>query len=81
EGISWFSSQVGKPLNKYVREGLDIKVWLLRGRAIVCLQKLDMELDEGEMVLIEFVHMKVREYTRVFQVKRDCNHAAGKLSK
>ncbi|CAN1292423.1 hypothetical protein LINPERPRIM_LOCUS21562 [Linum perenne] len=30
EGISWLASQVGKPINKFVRDGLDIKVCVIR---------------------------------------------------
>ncbi|CAN1302335.1 hypothetical protein LINPERPRIM_LOCUS25407, partial [Linum perenne] len=26
EGISWLASQIGQPINKFVRDGLDIKV-------------------------------------------------------
>ncbi|CAN1181084.1 hypothetical protein LINPERPRIM_LOCUS27246, partial [Linum perenne] len=25
EGVSWLSSQIGRPINKYVRDGLDVK--------------------------------------------------------
>ncbi|CAN1261724.1 hypothetical protein LINPERPRIM_LOCUS10964 [Linum perenne] len=38
DGISWIASHVGKPLNHFVRDGLDIKVCLLRDRAIPCLE-------------------------------------------
>ncbi|CAN1331278.1 hypothetical protein LINPERPRIM_LOCUS35261 [Linum perenne] len=29
EGISWLASQVGYPINKFVRDGLDIKVCVI----------------------------------------------------
>ncbi|CAN1293628.1 hypothetical protein LINPERPRIM_LOCUS22102, partial [Linum perenne] len=25
-GISWLASQIGQPINKYVRDGLDVKI-------------------------------------------------------
>ncbi|CAN1302095.1 hypothetical protein LINPERPRIM_LOCUS25276 [Linum perenne] len=64
EGIGWVASHVGKPLNQFVREGLDIKVYLLRDKAIMCLEKLELELEDGDFISVQVVQMKVREYKK-----------------
>ncbi|CAN1319675.1 hypothetical protein LINPERPRIM_LOCUS31350 [Linum perenne] len=47
DGISWVSSKVGKPLNKYVRDGVSIRVCLLKDKAIPCPEVVKVELDDG----------------------------------
>ncbi|CAN1310358.1 hypothetical protein LINPERPRIM_LOCUS28037 [Linum perenne] len=36
EGIRWLSSRIGKPMKKFMREGIDVKVCLLRNKTIPC---------------------------------------------
>ncbi|CAN1301825.1 hypothetical protein LINPERPRIM_LOCUS25146 [Linum perenne] len=33
DGVSWISSKVGKPMNKFVRDGTNVRVCVLRDRA------------------------------------------------
>ncbi|CAN1338095.1 hypothetical protein LINPERPRIM_LOCUS37895, partial [Linum perenne] len=62
KGISWISSLLGKPWKKFVREGLDVKVCVLRDRAVVCPETVMIELDDGELCKVEVVQTKAREY-------------------
>ncbi|CAN1337124.1 hypothetical protein LINPERPRIM_LOCUS38106 [Linum perenne] len=64
EGISWLSSRIGKPMKKFVREGIDVKVCLLRDRTTPCPRVLKVELEDGEVCDIEVVQMQAREYGR-----------------
>ncbi|CAN1320464.1 hypothetical protein LINPERPRIM_LOCUS31702 [Linum perenne] len=64
DGIRLIASHVGKPLNQFVRGGLDIKLCLLRDRAITCPEKVELELHDGELVSIQVVQMKAQEYKR-----------------
>ncbi|CAN1337998.1 hypothetical protein LINPERPRIM_LOCUS37856 [Linum perenne] len=64
EGISWLSSRIGKPMKKFVREGIDVKVCLLRNRTTPCPSVLKVELEDGEVYDIEVVQMQAREYGR-----------------
>ncbi|CAN1269838.1 hypothetical protein LINPERPRIM_LOCUS13725 [Linum perenne] len=67
EGISWLSSLIGKPLRKFVREGLDIKVCIIRDRAIPCPDSVTL-IDIDEEHVIQVVQAKARDYKR--EVKR-----------
>ncbi|CAN1339536.1 hypothetical protein LINPERPRIM_LOCUS38527 [Linum perenne] len=62
KGISWIYSLLGKPWKKFVREGLDVNVCVLRDRAVVCPEIVMIELDDGEMCRVEVVQAKAREY-------------------
>ncbi|CAN1318896.1 hypothetical protein LINPERPRIM_LOCUS31000 [Linum perenne] len=63
EGISWLSSLIGKPLRKFVREGLDIKVCIIRDRAIPCPDSVKL-IDVDEEHVIQVVQAKARDYKR-----------------
>ncbi|CAN1314946.1 hypothetical protein LINPERPRIM_LOCUS29525, partial [Linum perenne] len=63
EGISWLSSLIGKPLRKFVREGLDIKVCIIRDRAIPCPDTVKL-IDVDEEHVIQVVQAKARDYKR-----------------
>ncbi|CAN1217095.1 hypothetical protein LINPERPRIM_LOCUS892 [Linum perenne] len=74
KGISWISSKIGKPLNKFVREGTDVKVCLLRDRAIPCPDRVQVELEIDEVTDIMIVQFQARDYKkesgkRVWMVK------------
>ncbi|CAN1341924.1 hypothetical protein LINPERPRIM_LOCUS39322 [Linum perenne] len=64
DGISWVSSKVGKPLNKYVRDGVSIRVCLLRDKAIPCPEVVKVELDDGIIETIEVQRFQAREYKK-----------------
>ncbi|CAN1247713.1 hypothetical protein LINPERPRIM_LOCUS6449, partial [Linum perenne] len=63
EGISWLSSLIGKPVRNFVRDGLDIKVCIIRDKAIPCPESLKI-LDEDEQHVIQVIQAKARDYTR-----------------
>ncbi|CAN1762255.1 hypothetical protein LINPERHAP1_LOCUS8283 [Linum perenne] len=52
EGVSWLASQYGKPIHKHVREGLNVKVCILRGERSNQNRELKIHLGKGEMVTI-----------------------------
>ncbi|CAN1289537.1 hypothetical protein LINPERPRIM_LOCUS20323 [Linum perenne] len=62
EGISWLSSLIGKPVRNFVRDGLDIKVCIIRDKAIPCPESLKI-LDEDEQHIIQVIQAKARIYT------------------
>ncbi|CAN1290255.1 hypothetical protein LINPERPRIM_LOCUS20616, partial [Linum perenne] len=53
---------VGKPWKKFAREGLDVKVCILRDREKVCPEAVTIELEDGEKCRAEIVQTKAREY-------------------
>ncbi|CAN1247495.1 hypothetical protein LINPERPRIM_LOCUS6353 [Linum perenne] len=57
------SSLIGKPLRKFVREGLDIKVCIIRDRAIPCPDSVKL-IDVDEEHVIQVVQAKARDYKR-----------------
>ncbi|CAN1320927.1 hypothetical protein LINPERPRIM_LOCUS31879 [Linum perenne] len=63
EGISWLSSLIGKPLRKFVSEGLDIKVCIIRDRAIPCPDTVKL-IDVDEEHVIQVIQAKARDYKR-----------------
>ncbi|CAN1215483.1 hypothetical protein LINPERPRIM_LOCUS243 [Linum perenne] len=63
EGISWLSSLIGKPLRKYVREGLDIKVCIVRDRVVPCHESVSV-IDDDEEHVIQVIQAKARDYRR-----------------
>ncbi|CAN1330980.1 hypothetical protein LINPERPRIM_LOCUS35165 [Linum perenne] len=73
EGISWLASLIGKPLNKFVRDELDVKVCIIRDKAVPCPVSLSLELDDQETCVIEVNQAKARDYamggTKVWRAK------------
>ncbi|CAN1215398.1 hypothetical protein LINPERPRIM_LOCUS201 [Linum perenne] len=69
DGISWVSSKVGKPLNKYVRDGVSIRVCLLREKSIPCPEMVRVELDDGIIESIEVQRFQAREYKKPEVIK------------
>ncbi|CAN1261931.1 hypothetical protein LINPERPRIM_LOCUS11072 [Linum perenne] len=53
EGISWLASLIGKPLKKFVRDKLDVKVYIIRDKVVPCPVSLSLELDDQETCMIE----------------------------
>ncbi|CAN1298893.1 hypothetical protein LINPERPRIM_LOCUS23987 [Linum perenne] len=62
EGVSWLCSLIGKPVKKFIREGLDVKVCILRDKACVCPKTLSLEVENGEIVNVGVSQMIAREY-------------------
>ncbi|CAN1293976.1 hypothetical protein LINPERPRIM_LOCUS22267 [Linum perenne] len=73
EGVSWLASKIGKPLNKFVRDGVNIRVCVLRDRAIPCPEKLVIEISKTDRFEVMVVQPKAREYgktgTKLWRVK------------
>ncbi|CAN1273452.1 hypothetical protein LINPERPRIM_LOCUS15044 [Linum perenne] len=55
DGISWISNKIGKPLTKFVRDGANIKVCVLRDRAIPCPVVVKIDFSETERFFIEVI--------------------------
>ncbi|CAN1136113.1 hypothetical protein LINPERPRIM_LOCUS20890, partial [Linum perenne] len=62
EGISWLTSLMGKPWKNFVREGLDVKVCVLRDVAIPCPESIEIETENGEPWRMEVVRATARDY-------------------
>ncbi|CAN1273070.1 hypothetical protein LINPERPRIM_LOCUS14851 [Linum perenne] len=79
EGVSWLCSLIGKPIKKFIREGLDVKVCIVRDKACPCPEVLTLEMVNEEIVNIEVVQVNPREYNgaqrRVWRVAKDQNKA------
>ncbi|CAN1224586.1 hypothetical protein LINPERPRIM_LOCUS2298 [Linum perenne] len=63
DGVSWIPSKVGKPMNKFVRDGTNVRVCVLRDRANPFPDEVKVN-NEGEMVVIPVVQHKPRVYRR-----------------
>ncbi|CAN1273103.1 hypothetical protein LINPERPRIM_LOCUS14866 [Linum perenne] len=62
EGISWISSMIGKPVKRFVRDELNVKVCVLRDKAVICPNTLTIEMEDGELSFVEIEQIKSREY-------------------
>ncbi|CAN1339870.1 hypothetical protein LINPERPRIM_LOCUS38649, partial [Linum perenne] len=58
DGISWISSMIGTSLKKFVREGLDVRVCIIRDKAIPCPTSLTLILEDGGNIVIEVLQRK-----------------------
>ncbi|CAN1334241.1 hypothetical protein LINPERPRIM_LOCUS36329 [Linum perenne] len=63
EGINWLSSLIGKPMRNFVREGLDIKVCIIRDKAVPCPKSISV-FDEEEEHVIPMIQAKARDYRK-----------------
>ncbi|CAN1289813.1 hypothetical protein LINPERPRIM_LOCUS20454 [Linum perenne] len=73
DGISWVSSKIGKPINKFVRDGLNVKVCLLRDGTKPCPEEVRVEVDDGLIEVIEVQRVQAREYKKVENVEGKSN--------
>ncbi|CAN1272194.1 hypothetical protein LINPERPRIM_LOCUS14453 [Linum perenne] len=64
DGISWVSSKIGKPLNMFVRDGLNVKVCVLRNKAIPCPEIIKVEVEDDIVEDIEILSFQAREYKK-----------------
>ncbi|CAN1347128.1 hypothetical protein LINPERPRIM_LOCUS40992 [Linum perenne] len=62
EGISWLTSMLGKPWKNFIREGLDVKVCVLRDAAVPCPESLVFESEEGESWCVGIMRATARDY-------------------
>ncbi|CAN1323508.1 hypothetical protein LINPERPRIM_LOCUS32762 [Linum perenne] len=62
EGISWISSNLGDPVNRFVRTGLDVKVCLLRKLGAREVEEVSVTL-EGEEIFIAVEFLQARVYS------------------
>ncbi|CAN1850262.1 hypothetical protein LINPERHAP1_LOCUS39769 [Linum perenne] len=62
EEISWLASQVGRPINKFVRDGLDIKVCVVKDILEEMKTEIVVELDEDECAVIALDVPESRTY-------------------
>ncbi|CAN1337798.1 hypothetical protein LINPERPRIM_LOCUS37758 [Linum perenne] len=69
EGISWLASQIGRPINKFVWDGLDIKVCVVKDVLEEMKKEIVVELDEDEFAAIAIEVPELRKY-RETGVKR-----------
>ncbi|CAN1255381.1 hypothetical protein LINPERPRIM_LOCUS8964 [Linum perenne] len=70
EGVGWLASHIGKPMNNFVRNGLDVKVCLLRNVDAEEITELSVTLEEdAEPVLIAIEYPQARSYNKPKTVK------------
>ncbi|CAN1318490.1 hypothetical protein LINPERPRIM_LOCUS30835 [Linum perenne] len=62
EGVSWLTSQVGQPINKFIRDGLDIKVCVIINLSEQAKVSLIVVLAGGEQRVIEIEYGEPRVY-------------------
>ncbi|CAN1338624.1 hypothetical protein LINPERPRIM_LOCUS38139 [Linum perenne] len=63
EGVGWLASQIGQPINKFVRDGLDVKVCVIRNPSEQVTSSLSVVLAGGEQRDIEIVLAEPRVYS------------------
>ncbi|CAN1337663.1 hypothetical protein LINPERPRIM_LOCUS37689, partial [Linum perenne] len=64
EGISWLATQIGTPINKFIRDGLDIKVCVVKDVGDEVPQSLTVVMDGGEQNTICVECREPRKYNR-----------------
>ncbi|CAN1247660.1 hypothetical protein LINPERPRIM_LOCUS6432 [Linum perenne] len=65
EGISWISSQIGDPVNNFVRHGLDVKVCLLRDLEATEVSEISITLEGETPRMIAIEYPQARSYRSV----------------
>ncbi|CAN1300961.1 hypothetical protein LINPERPRIM_LOCUS24756 [Linum perenne] len=64
KGVSWLASQIETPVNKFIREGLDITVCVVRNIDEEVKSSLEVVLTGGEHSTIVIEYRKPRVYQR-----------------
>ncbi|CAN1323887.1 hypothetical protein LINPERPRIM_LOCUS32893 [Linum perenne] len=64
QGLSWLASQVGQSINKFIRDGLDVKVCVLKDISKEVKTSFDVVLAEGEHRSIAIEYPELRSYKR-----------------
>ncbi|CAN1216823.1 hypothetical protein LINPERPRIM_LOCUS782 [Linum perenne] len=62
KGVSWLASQVGQPINKYIRDGLDVKVCVIKDLSAETRTSLDIVLAGGERRTVVIEYPEPRSY-------------------
>ncbi|CAN1217427.1 hypothetical protein LINPERPRIM_LOCUS1008 [Linum perenne] len=55
EGVSWLCSLIGKPIKQFIRDGLNVKVYIMRDRACIRPEVISLEMEDAETVSIDVV--------------------------
>ncbi|CAN1288903.1 hypothetical protein LINPERPRIM_LOCUS20032 [Linum perenne] len=65
EGVSWLSSEIGRPLNKFVSDGLDIKACIVKAvnEAIPGSMVVDIGEEKVAGIVIENTQMRLYKET------------------
>ncbi|CAN1301865.1 hypothetical protein LINPERPRIM_LOCUS25171 [Linum perenne] len=65
EGVSWLATQVGRPINKFVRDGLDVKICVVKDVHEEVKSELVVELEDEQIVTIPIEVPQIRQYKSV----------------
>ncbi|CAN1350271.1 hypothetical protein LINPERPRIM_LOCUS42106 [Linum perenne] len=64
EGISWLATQYGKPLSKFVRDGLKVSVCVLRGDKDIERPVLFVDIGNEEFAEVNVMILAARQYNQ-----------------
>ncbi|CAN1290913.1 hypothetical protein LINPERPRIM_LOCUS20920 [Linum perenne] len=64
EGVSWLASQIGRPINKFVRDELNVKVCIVKDSSKEMQEEIVVDTGEEEPVVIQIEVPKVRSYKK-----------------
>ncbi|CAN1786962.1 hypothetical protein LINPERHAP1_LOCUS17439, partial [Linum perenne] len=64
KGISWLASPIGHPINKYIRDGLDVKVCVIKEVLEAPLSSIAVMVEENESKVITVKYPELRSYKR-----------------
>ncbi|CAN1302361.1 hypothetical protein LINPERPRIM_LOCUS25423, partial [Linum perenne] len=53
DGVSWITTQIGTPINKFVRDGLDIKVCVVKDVSEDIQSEIVVDLEKNEIDVIK----------------------------
>ncbi|CAN0925561.1 hypothetical protein LINGRAHAP2_LOCUS34829 [Linum grandiflorum] len=70
EGIGWLASMIGTPVQRYVRDGCDVKVCIVCKATDVCPAKLSVEMEGEDVIDIEIEVPSVRVYGKKAKDRR-----------
>ncbi|CAN1302186.1 hypothetical protein LINPERPRIM_LOCUS25328 [Linum perenne] len=79
EGVSWLATQLGKPVNKLVRNGFCVKVCVLRKASEGVISELVVEMSGGRLytVTVSFLEGKVYKDNSTHRVYQQKTSGAG----
>ncbi|CAN1291825.1 hypothetical protein LINPERPRIM_LOCUS21302, partial [Linum perenne] len=63
-GISWLASQIGHPINKYVRDGLDVKICVVKDVSEPPLSSIEVMIEENVSKVVEVEYPEPRSYKK-----------------
>ncbi|CAN1318376.1 hypothetical protein LINPERPRIM_LOCUS30794 [Linum perenne] len=64
KGISWLASKIGQPVNKFVRDGLVVKVFVGKDVSRAPLSNISVMLDDDEKVVVSVEYPEPRSYKK-----------------